>query len=366
MISFKVENQSGLSRSGIIQTERGVIHTPIFMPVGTAGTVKAMTPEEVRALDAEIILGNTYHLHVRPGDDLVHQLGGLHKFMNWPYPILTDSGGFQVFSLAKLRKLTEDGVTFQSHLNGDTLKFSPEKSIEIQENLGSDIMMCFDECPSLPASYERLEESLAITLHWAERCKVARKTNQALFGIIQGGLFHDLRTRSLDALVEIGFDGYAIGGLSVGEAKDDMYEMIQHIAPQMPTDHPRYLMGVGEPEDILEGIEHGVDMFDCVLPTRNARNGCLFTSLGKVTIKQAQYRDDDSPLDPNCDCHVCKGYSKAYLRHLFKSKEILSTRLNTFHNLYFFLNLVRKSRQAIQEDRFSQFKTEFLSKYWGK
>lgn len=363
MIKFTKEAQSGHARTGIIETERGNIHTPIFMPVGTAGTVKAMTTEEVKTLGAEIILGNTYHLHLRPGDDLIRRLQGLHKFMNWPHPILTDSGGFQVFSLAKLTKLNREGVTFRSHLNGDSFDFTPEISIQIQENLGSDIMMCFDECPSLPASYERIEESLEITLHWAERCKAAKKTDQALFGIIQGGLYKDLRLRSLEGLLEIGFDGYALGGLSVGEGKADMYDIVQAIAPKLPESSPRYLMGVGEPQDILEGIEYGLDMFDCVMPTRNARNGCLFTSLGKVVIKKAQYREDDSALDPDCSCHVCQNYSKAYLRHLYISKEILSTRLNTYHNLHFYLNLVKQARKAIEKDEFLKFKKEFLEKY---
>ncbi|MBF0277645.1 MAG: tRNA guanosine(34) transglycosylase Tgt [SAR324 cluster bacterium] len=363
MISFEKLTQSGSARTGKIQTPRGEIPTPVFMPVGTLGTVKAMAPEETRELGASIILGNTYHLHLRPGDELVHRLGGLHRFMNWPFPILTDSGGFQVFSLAKLSKLTEEGVTFQSHLNGDTIVFTPEKSIEIQQNLGSDIMMCFDECIRLPATHAKIEDSIALTTRWAERCKAARTSDQALFGIIQGGLHLDLRQRSLDDLVDIGFDGYAIGGLSVGEDTKEMYEILHSFAHQLPDTYPRYLMGVGEPEDILEGIETGIDMFDCVLPTRNARNGCLFTSLGKISIKQSQYREDPLPPDPNCACYVCQKYSRAYLRHLYMSKEILSMRLNTHHNLHFYLKLVLNAREAIQNDQFTQYKKSFLEKY---
>ena len=363
MISFEKQAQAGLARTGRILTPRGEINTPIFMPVGTLGTVKAMTPEETRDLGGAIILGNTYHLHLRPGDELVRQLGGLHQFMNWPYPILTDSGGFQVFSLAKLNKLTEEGVTFQSHLNGDTIVFTPEKSIEIQQNLGSDIMMCFDECIRLPATHSKIEESIALTTRWAKRSKAARTTDQALFGIIQGGLHLDLRQQSLDDLVEIGFDGYAIGGLSVGESNQEMYMILRSFAHRLPESHPRYLMGVGEPEDILEGIESGIDMFDCVLPTRNARNGGLFTSQGKISIKQSKYREDPLPPDPNCACYVCQNYSRAYLRHLYISKEILSMRLNTHHNLFFYLNLVKQAGQAIQNNHYSQFKKSFLEKY---
>ncbi len=363
MITFSKQVQSDNSRAGRIIMNRGEIHTPIFMPVGTSGSVKSMAPEEVRDMGASIILGNTYHLHVRPGDELIRDLGGLHRFMNWHGPILTDSGGFQVFSLAKLSKATENGVTFQSHLDGATLTISPEKSIEIQENLGSDIMMCFDECISLPATEKKVEDALERTTRWAKRSKAARTGNSALFGIIQGGLYPHLRERSLHELLEIGFDGYAIGGLSVGESKAEMYEMLHHITPQMPEHYPRYLMGVGEPDDILEGITAGVDMFDCVIPTRNARNGSLFTSLGKVSIKQSKYRDDPRPLDPNCDCYVCKNYSRAYLRHLFMSKEILSMRLNTHHNLYFYLSLTSSAREAILQNRFNEFKSSFLENY---
>jgi queuine tRNA-ribosyltransferase len=335
------------------------------MPVGTLGTVKAMTPEELHEIGAEIILGNTYHLHLRPGDDLVAQLGGLHRFMNWSRPLLTDSGGFQVFSLAKLLKRTEEGVRIQSHIDGSPIFLSPEVSIRIQENLGSDIMMVFDECLELPATRERTLESLALTTRWARRSKAARTTDQALFGIVQGGVDVELRMRSLEQLVEIGFDGYALGGLSVGESKEDMYRVLDQVAHQMPESTPRYLMGVGEPEDLLAGIEAGVDMFDCVMPTRNARNGNLFTSRGRVVIKQAQYRDDEQPLDPECHCSTCRNYSRAYLRHLYLSKEILSTRLNTLHNLHFYLQLVRNARNAIQEQRYDAFKWQMLQKMQG-
>ena len=294
---------------------------------------------------------------------MVHKLGGLHRFMNWDGPILTDSGGFQVFSLAKLLKREEEGVVFRSHIDGKEVKLTPETSISIQQNLGSTIMMCFDECLELPAERERIQRSLELTSRWASRCKVARNTNQALFGIIQGGGEEDLREESHQQLLEIGFDGYAIGGLSVGESNDDMYRVTRHIAPKMPSGLPRYLMGVGEPRDLLEGVEAGVDMFDCVLPTRNARNGSLFTSRGKVSIKQARYREDPEPLDPDCLCETCYKYSRAYLRHLYLSGEILGMRLNTLHNLHFFLNLMRNARKAIQENCFMDFKKEFLEQY---
>lgn len=363
MIAFSLQAQDGRARAGLIETPRGPIHTPIFMPVGTLGTVKAMTPEELREIGAEIILGNTYHLHLRPGDELIAQLGGLHRFMNWDRPILTDSGGFQVFSLAKLGRRSEEGVRFQSHIDGSPIWLTPEISIQIQENLGSDIMMVFDECPELPATRERLQESLELTTRWARRCKEARKTDQALFGIVQGGGDVDLRHQSLEQLTEIGFDGYALGGLSVGESKEEMYRVLDQVAHEMPDNAPRYLMGVGEPEDLLAGIEAGIDMFDCVMPTRNARNGNLFTSRGRVVIKQAQYRADERPLDPECNCNTCRNYSRAYLRHLYQSNEILAMRLNTLHNLHFYLQLVRNAREAIFSGLFPQFRQEKL-KQW--
>ena len=363
MITFALQAQDGKGRAGKIETSRGTIHTPIFMPVGTLGTVKAMTPEELKDIGAEIILGNTYHLHLRPSDSLIAKLGGLHRFMNWDRPILTDSGGFQVFSLAKLHKRSEEGVRFQSHLDGSSFWLTPEISMSIQENLGSDIMMVFDECPELPASREKLQESLELTSRWARRCKEARKTDQALFGIVQGGGELDLRRQSLEQMTEIGFDGYALGGLSVGESKEEMYYVIDHVAHEMPAATPRYLMGVGEPEDLLAGIESGIDMFDCVMPTRNARNGNLFTSEGKVTIKQARYREDERPLDPNCNCNTCQHYSRAYLRHLYQCNEILAMRLNTLHNLHFYLQLMRDSRDAILGGNFSAFRQTRLQQW---
>tara|TARA_B100000959_G_scaffold284277_1_gene355441 strand:+ start:11362 stop:12495 length:1134 start_codon:yes stop_codon:yes gene_type:complete len=363
MIDFQVSNQDGTARAGKLDTPHGNILTPIFMPVGTLGTVKAAAPEELKALGTQILLGNTYHLHLRPGDELIHKLGGLHRFMNWDGPILTDSGGFQVFSLAKLLKREEEGVVFRSHIDGRKVKLTPESSIAIQQNLGSTIMMCFDECLELPAEREKVQRSLELTSRWATRCKDARTTDQALFGIIQGGGEEGLREESLQQLQEIGFDGYAIGGLSVGESNEEMYRVTRHIAPRMPSDLPRYLMGVGEPRDLLEGVEAGVDMFDCVLPTRNARNGSLFTSHGKVSIKQARFREDSKPLDPECQCNTCQHYSRAYLRHLYLSGEILGMRLNTLHNLHFFLNLMKNARNAILENRFAAFKKEFLEGY---
>ncbi|MBT90602.1 MAG: tRNA guanosine(34) transglycosylase Tgt [Deltaproteobacteria bacterium] len=356
MITLSFQGHDGKARAGKIETPRGSIHTPIFMPVGTLGTVKAMTPEELKNIGAEIILGNTYHLHLRPSDSLISKLGGLHRFMNWDRPILTDSGGFQVFSLAKLHKRSEEGVRFQSHLDGSSFWLTPEISISIQENLGSDIMMVFDECPEMPASHKKLQESLELTTRWAKRCKEVRKTDQALFGIVQGGGELDLRRQSLEQMTEIGFDGYALGGLSVGESKEEMYYVLDHVAHEMPAVTPRYLMGVGEPEDLLAGIEAGIDMFDCVMPTRNARNGNLFTSEGKVTIKQAKYREDERPLDPNCNCSTCQHYSRAYLRHLYQCNEILAMRLNTLHNLHFYLQLMRDSRDAILAGNFSAFR----------
>jgi queuine tRNA-ribosyltransferase len=357
MIQFEVEANCGNSRAGTLETPHGKIHTPIFMPVGTLGTVKGMTPEEVHEIGAEIILGNTYHLHLRPGDELVKKMGGLHKFMNWPGPILTDSGGFQVFSLAKLLKLNEEGVEIRSHLDGTKIKLTPEISIAIQQNLGSTIMMCFDECLELPATRLEVERSIALTARWAKRCKEARTKSSGVFGEL------DLREQSLEQIVEIGFDGYAIGGLSVGESKEEMYRVAHHIAAKMPADKPRYLMGVGDPEDLLEGIEAGIDMFDCVMPTRNARNGSLFTSHGKISIKQSRFQEDPEPLDPDCACSTCQHYSRAYLRHLYKSNEVLGIRLNTYHNLFFYLSLVKGARAAIKEQRFPEFKKDFLEKY---
>ncbi len=369
MIQYEIEAQSDNSRAGTLHTPDGSIKTPIFMPVGTLATVKGMTTGEIKELGAEIILGNTYHLHLRPGDLIIKKMGGLQKFMNWDRPVLTDSGGFQIFSLAKLLKLNEEGAIIRSHIDGTKLKLTPEISIDIQKNLGSTIMMCLDECLKLPASRQEVERSTDLTEKWARRCKEASISKsdvfkeQALFGIIQGGHDLDLREKSMNQIVEIGFDGYAIGGLSVGESKEEMYNVTHHITPKMPAEKPRYLMGVGDPSDLLEGIEAGIDMFDCVMPTRNARNGMLFTSHGKIIIKQSRFKQDPEPLDPQCECPTCKNYSRAYLQHLFKSGEILGVRLNTYHNLFFFISLVKKARKAIIERRFIEFKKDFLKKF---
>ncbi len=348
------------ARTGRLETAHGPISTPIFMPVGTNATVKAMRPENLQEVGAQIILANTYHLYLRPGHRLVKQLGGLHRFMAWDGPILTDSGGFQVYSLTELRKITEEGVTFRSHIDGSPHLLTPELSIGIQEALGADIIMCFDECPPAEAERGYVERSLAMTTRWARRCKEAHcRTDQQLFGIVQGGRFSDLRQRSLQELQEIGFDGYALGGLSVGEEKPVMHEVMDACSPLLPSDHPRYIMGIGTPEDLVEAVWRGYDMFDCVMPTRNARNGMLFTSQGRVNIKRKQYEDDQGPLDPDCSCYVCRTYSRAYLRHLFRSGEILSSMLNTHHNIAWYLNLMDRIRTAIAQDSFEAFRKEF-------
>jgi queuine tRNA-ribosyltransferase len=348
------------ARLGSLKTPHGEIGTPIFMPVGTNATVKAMTPEDLLAVQARIILANTYHLYLRPGHRLVEKLGGLHRFMNWKGPILTDSGGFQVFSLGELRKISEEGVKFQSHLDGSYHVLTPELSIRIQESLGADIIMCFDECPAATADYDYVDRSLQMTTRWAMRCKEAhRREGQQLFGIIQGGMHHDLRVRSLHEICAIGFDGYALGGLSVGEEKKQMYGVMECCAPLMPQDSPRYIMGIGAPEDLVEAVWHGYDMFDCVMPTRNARNGMLFTSQGRINIKAKAYEEDEGPLDPECGCHVCRNYSRAYLRHLYRAGEILASQLNTFHNLYYYLDLMRQMREAIQGNCFNEFRRDF-------
>jgi queuine tRNA-ribosyltransferase len=359
---FTVTATDGQARRASLTTAHGVIQTPIFMPVGTQGSVKALAPDDLTNAGAQIILGNTYHLYLRPGDELLARKGGLHRFANWKGPILTDSGGFQVFSLKDIRKLSEDGVEFKSHLDGSKHFFSPEKVMSIQNNIGSDIMMVLDECVAYGADYDYTAKSLELTTRWARRCRQAHpkgKNGPLLFGIIQGGFFKDLRERSLEQLSEIDFDGMAIGGLSVGESIPEMYDMLHHITPLMPVDKPRYLMGVGTPLDILEGIEAGVDMFDCVLPTRNARNGTLYTSRGKVNIRRAEYREDDSPLDPDCTCYTCRTFSKAYLRHLYVAQELLSYRLNSLHNITFFLTVARQAREAIEQGRFAQLKARY-------
>jgi queuine tRNA-ribosyltransferase len=359
--------QSG-ARLGKLHTPHGVIDTPIFMPVGTQATVKAMTPEELKDMEAQIILSNTYHLYLRPGHDLVKEAGGLHKFMNWDRPILTDSGGFQVFSLGDLRKITEEGVEFQSHIDGSKHFLSPEKVMEIENALGADIIMAFDECAPFPAEHDYVKKSLERTTRWAVRCKEAHTNteHQALFGIVQGGMYKDLREQSARELVALDFPGYSIGGLSVGEPKDLMYEVLDYTTPLLPKDKPRYLMGVGSPDALLEGVIRGIDMFDCVLPTRIARNGTAMTSVGKVAIKNAKYTRDFTPLDPECECYCCKNYTKAYLRHLYKADEILSSRLMSTHNLFFLIDLMKKVRVAIMEDRLLDFKEEFFKKYYGE
>ena len=353
------------ARRGRVTTPHGTIETPVFMPVGTAATVKAMRPEEVKEMGAEIILSNTYHLYLRPGHEIVREAGGLHKFMNWDRAILTDSGGFQVFSLGDLRKITEEGVEFRSHIDGSKHMLSPEKSIEVQTALGSDIMMAFDECAPYPADRGYVKNSLERTTRWLRRCKEAwnDRENQALFGIMQGGMYKDLRKQSAEEIVELDLPGYAIGGLSVGEPKELMCDILDDCVDYLPEDKPRYLMGVGTPDYLFEGVERGVDTFDCVLPTRIARHGMAMTSAGKVNIKNAKYERDFTPLDPECDCYTCRNYSRAYLRHLFKSNEILSAMLLSNHNLHFLINLMRQIRKAIEEDRFLEFKREFYVKY---
>jgi queuine tRNA-ribosyltransferase len=352
------------ARLGKITTSHGDVATPVFMPVGTQAAVKTLSPGDLVELGAEIILSNTYHLFLRPGHELVREFGGIQKFMAWNRPVLTDSGGFQVFSLAELRKITEEGVTFQSHLDGGAKHFiTPEYAVEIQEALGADIVMAFDECVPYPATRDYALESLERTLRWAKRCRDAKKdTGQALFGILQGGMHPELRKRSAEALVDIGFDGYALGGLSVGETKPLMYEMIEASAPALPEHAPRYLMGVGTPEDLVEGVDRGIDMFDCVMPTRNARNGTFFTSFGKVVIRNARYERDKQPIDPACGCSTCRNFTRAYLRHLFNAGEVSALRLGTIHNLFFYLELMRNIRRSIGEGRFREFKREFLAK----
>jgi len=352
-------------RRGIIRTPRGDIHTPQFMPVGTNATVKALSPHELKEIGAEIILSNTYHLYLRPGHEVIRNLGGLHSFMNWYGPILTDSGGFQVYSLSALREISEEGVRFRSHIDGSLHFLTPEDAINIQSALGTDMAMVFDECTPYPVERKYAEDSVLLTSRWAKRCKDALSKmdapRSALFGIIQGGMFKDLRRLSAELTQEIGFDGYAAGGLSVGEPKPLMYEIVGFLGPILPEERPRYLMGVGDLEDVLHAVEAGFDMFDCVIPTRNARNGTLFTSRGRLSIKRAEFREDPNPLDPECNCYTCRNFSRAYLRHLFLAKEILSMRLNTIHNLYFYLEFFRKMREALEKGTFRSFKNRWLT-----
>lgn len=361
---IKTCKQSG-ARLGKLHTPHGTIDTPVFMPVGTQATVKTMSPEELKELGAQIILSNTYHLFLRPGHELVKEAGGLHSFMNWDRAILTDSGGFQVFSLSDRRKITEEGVYFRSHLNGDKLFISPEKAMEIQNALGSDIMMAFDECPPYPADYDYVKSSTERTSRWAERCLQShrRADKQALFGIVQGGMHEELRKQSAQDLISLDFPGYAIGGLSVGEPKDIMYRTLDFTVPYLPSNKPRYLMGVGSPDALVEGVIRGIDMFDCVLPTRIARNGTVMTSEGRLVVRNAKYTRDFTPLDPNCDCYTCRNYSRAYIRHLLKADEIFGVRLTTYHNLYFLVHLMKNVRQAIMEDRLLSFRDEFFAQY---
>ena len=368
-MKFTLHKTDGTARRGTMTFTRPQgefeVQTPAFMPVGTYGTVKGMTPEEVRATGAEILLGNTFHLWLRPGQEVMRKHGDLHDFMQWHRPILTDSGGFQVFSLGKLRKITEEGVKFQNQINGERIFLSPEKSMEIQYDLGSDIVMIFDECAPYPSTFDYTKKSMEMSLCWAQRSRdrFDQLGNQnALFGIVQGGVFEELRQVSLEGLVKIGFDGYAIGGLAVGEPKQDMHRILEYVCPQLPMDKPRYLMGVGKPEDLVEGVRRGIDMFDCVMPTRNARNGHLFVSDGIVKIRNAKYRDDTTALDPECDCYTCKHYTKSYLYHLDKCGEILGARLNTIHNLRYYQRLMEQIRTAIERGEFDRFVNEFYAK----
>jgi queuine tRNA-ribosyltransferase len=359
-MDFCLNTTDGFARRGTLSLAHGTVETPAFMPVGTYGTVKAMSPMELREIGAQIVLGNTFHLWLRPGLDVIEAHGGLHGFMGWDGPILTDSGGFQVFSLGALRKITEEGVRFQSPVNGDKCFLTPEESIRIQKVLNSDIVMIFDECTPYPADENRAADSMRLSLRWAERSKHAHEGNtNALFGIVQGGMFENLRDESLRELVNIGFDGYAIGGLSVGEPKEDMLRILRHTSPQLPVNKPRYLMGVGTPEDLVAAVAHGIDMFDCVMPTRNARNGMLFTRYGDIKIKNAKYRLDTQPLDKNCMCYTCRNFTRAYLHHLHRIGEILGARLNTIHNLHYYHELMSEIRAAITIHQFDKFVTRF-------
>ena len=370
IVTFEVTHRDGAARRGRLTTSHGVVETPVFMPVGTQGTVKAVTPRDLEEVGASIILGNTYHLHLRPGDDLLARRGGLHKFMGWSRPMLTDSGGYQVFSLAARRRIDEDGVEFRSHLDGTLYRLTPEKAVDIQARLGSDIAMVLDECPQLPASGDLLRESVELTARWAARGRrrmldlraggdpavAVSNKGQAQFGIVQGGTSAELRAISAERTLAVGFEGYAIGGLSVGETPEEMYDTVEHTAPRLPADRPRYLMGVGTPADLAECVARGVDMFDCVMPTRNARNGQLFTSEGVLNIKNARFAEDDGAPDPACGCYTCRHFSRAYLRHVFVAGEIIASTLNTLHNLYFYLDTMKGIRDAIAFGTFEKFR----------
>lgn len=364
---FKVHKTEGNARRATLMTAHGPIQTPVFMAVGTKATVKAMTPEELKDCGTQVVLGNTYHLHLRPGEKTIAKMGGLHKFMNWNGPILTDSGGFQVFSLSQLRNMSEEGVEFRSHLDGAKHFISPEKSMEIQMDLGADVIMAFDECLQYPATDEEIEKSMALTHRWLLRSKAAMTRKESLlFGIVQGGLSLKHRLKSMEQICSVDLPGYALGGFSVGEPIHLMHELLPHVAPVMPANKPRYLMGVGTPTDLIIAIDSGIDMFDCVMPTRVARNGTIYTWRGKVSIKRSEYREDPSPLDPECDCYTCTNYSKAYLRHLFLSGEILGSRLNTIHNIHFYMKLMERAREAISEGRWAAFRDDCLTRFVKK
>ena len=365
-MTFTLFRRDGLARRGELRFDRGTVQTPAFMPVGTYGTVKGLTPAEVRETGAEILLGNTFHLMLRPGEQTIRELGGLHRFMDWNGPILTDSGGFQVWSLKGLRKITEEGVKFASPVNGDRVMLTPERSIQVQQALGSDIIMQFDECTPHPAPPKKVRASMELSARWAQRCKTEHGGGAgALFGIVQGGMDVALRRESLQRLAAIGFHGYAVGGLSVGESEDERLHVLDGVADQMPADHPRYLMGVGKPRDLVQAVARGIDMFDCVMPTRNARNGHLFTSTGVLKLRNARYRDDPAPLDETCDCHTCNRYSRAYLHHLDRCNEMLGSRLNTIHNLRYYQRLMQRMRDAIDAGAFAEFSGQFLASAEG-
>jgi len=364
-MQFELLKTDGKARRGRLVFDRGVVETPAFMPVGTYGTVKGMTPEELEDSGAHICLGNTFHLMLRPGTGVIRQHGDLHDFMHWDKPILTDSGGFQVFSLAKLRKISEDGVSFRSPVNGDKVFLSPEISMQIQADLGSDIVMAFDECTPYPATPDEARTSMELSMRWASRCKEAHGDNpNALFGIVQGGVYPNLRKESVEALTDIGFDGYAIGGLAVGEPAEERNQTLDVVDPLLPKDKPRYLMGVGKPEDFFEGVERGVDMFDCVVPTRNARNGFLYTRDGILRLKNTTHKFDTDPIDKECGCYTCQNYSRAYLHHLFKCNEILGARLNTLHNLHYYQDIMRGIRESIEQGRFAEHKKETFARWF--
>jgi len=361
-MKYQLINKDGKARRGRLTFERGTVETPAFMPVGTYGTVKGMKTEEIKEIGAEIILGNTFHLMLRPGTDIIEQHGDLHDFINWDKPILTDSGGFQVFSLGAMRKISEKGVEFRSPVNGEKIMLTPERSMEVQRSLGSDVVMIFDECTPYPATHQEAKDSMEMSLRWAQRSKDAHGDNpSALFGIVQGGMYEDLREVSVEGLKAIEFDGYAIGGLSVGEPKEDMIRILDHTTPLIPENKPRYLMGVGKPEDLVEGVRRGIDMFDCVMPTRNARNGHLFVTTGVVKIRNAKNKTDTGPLDEQCDCYTCKNYSRAYLHHLDKCNEILGSQLNTIHNLRFYQRVMKGLRDAIEQGKLDEFVSEFYA-----